>query len=139
MEWWDKDSQSPTLPPAPRAKLPFDFVLFVNSAAPAIYAKEMRDFLEADRAALEMAKDPDANVPVIVSLTSTADWATGILHPIGNCLAPFLPSTCNAFTPPEFLERNNLTIRFQRTGAYRNGNFIKPHRDITVFSLTIGL
>ena len=68
MEWWDKERESPArraVPPRPKAKLPFDFVLLVNSAAPAIYAKELRDFLEADRAALETAGDPDADVPVI--------------------------------------------------------------------------
>jgi hypothetical protein len=105
MEWWDKDSQSATSLPAPKAKLPFDFVLFVNSAAPAIYAKEMRDFLEADRTALETAKDPDADVPVIVSLTSTADWATGLLHPLGNWLAPFLPSLQRRYTTGIFGEK----------------------------------
>lgn len=66
MEWWDKERQSPArraAPPKPKAKLPFDFLLLVNSAAPAIYAKELRDFLEADRVALETAGDPDADVP----------------------------------------------------------------------------
>jgi hypothetical protein len=76
MEWWDKERQSPArraVPPKPKAKLPFNFVLLVNSAAPAIYAKELRDFLEADRVALQTAGDPDADVPVVVSVTSRAD------------------------------------------------------------------
>ena len=105
MEWWDKDKQSAAQPSARRAKLPFDFVLFVNSAAPAIYAKEMRDFLEASRAALETAHDPDADVPVIVSLTSTADWATGLFHPLGNCLARFSPSLQRLYTTGIFGEK----------------------------------
>ena len=54
----------------------------VNSAAPSIYAKEMRDFLEAHRRALGIDHDPTQDAPVIVSVTSTADWATGIIHPI---------------------------------------------------------
>src|ERR1700722_2044407 len=83
MEWWDgiKD-QSATQKPA----LPFDFILFLNSAAPSIYAKEMRDFLEANRAALGHATGADA--PVIVSLTSTADSATGGIYPLAHFLAP---------------------------------------------------
>ena len=82
MEWWDgiKD-QSATQKPA----LPFDFILFLNSAAPSIYAKEMRDFLEANRAALGHATGADA--PVIVSLTSTADSATGGIYPLAHFLA----------------------------------------------------
>jgi len=46
LEWWDKERESPArraVPPKPKAKLPFDFVLLVNSATPAIYAKELRD------------------------------------------------------------------------------------------------
>ena len=108
MEWWDKDRQNPSLraaPPKPKAKLPFDFVMLVNSAAPAIYAKELRDFLEADRVALEKANDPDADVPVIVSVTSRADWATGLLHPLGNFLAPLLPSLRRRYTTAIFGEK----------------------------------
>ena len=108
MEWWDKEREKPVLrgaPPKPKAKLPFDFVLLVNSAAPAIYAKELRDFLEADRVALETANDPDADVPVIVSVTSQADWATGQLHPLGNFLAPLLPSLQRLYTTGIFGEK----------------------------------
>ncbi len=92
-------------PAKPKAKLPFDFVLLVNSAAPAIYAKELRDFLEADRAALETANDPDADVPVIVSVTSRADWATGLLHPLSNFLAPLSPSLQRLYTTGIFGEK----------------------------------
>lgn len=108
MEWWDKEREIPArraVPPKPKAKLPFDFVLLVNSAAPAIYAKELRDFLEADRAALETAGDPDADVPVIVSVTSGADWATGLLHPLGNFLAPLSPSLQRLYTSGIFGEK----------------------------------
>ena len=70
--------------------LPFDMVLFANSAAPSIYAKEMRDFLAAHRRALR--DDPGRDVPVIISVTSTADGATRGLHRIGNFLAPLSPS-----------------------------------------------
>jgi hypothetical protein len=97
MEWWDGDERT-----GPKTILPFDFVLFVNSAAPAIYAKELRDFLEADRAALERANHRLADVPVIVSLTSTADWATGLLHRLGNFLAPFSPSLQRRYTTAIF-------------------------------------
>lgn len=89
MEWWETGNQ---------LKVPFDLVLFVNSAAPSIYAKEMRDFLKAHRSALARRHDPDQEVPVIVSLTSTADWATGVVHPLGNVLAPLDPSLKRQYT-----------------------------------------
>ncbi|HZQ47793.1 MAG TPA: hypothetical protein VFC07_12315, partial [Verrucomicrobiae bacterium] len=69
MEWWDGANKAKALQ---EPGLPFDLVLFVNSAAPSIYAKEMRDFLEAHRKARN--NHPGRNAPVIVSLTSTADW-----------------------------------------------------------------
>jgi hypothetical protein len=95
MEWWGSDEHvKETQTPG----LPFDLVLFVNSAAPAIYAKEMRDFLKAHRSALGIGHNPAQDVPVIVSLTSTADRATGSLHPIGNLFAPFSPSLQRRYT-----------------------------------------
>ena len=95
MEWWNNKEKVKALH---KASIPFDLILFVNSAAPSIYAKEMRDFLEAYRNALRLNHNPDQDVPVIVSLTSTADWATGVVHPIGNCLAPFAPSLQRRYT-----------------------------------------
>jgi hypothetical protein len=95
MEWWEKDEQTKA---AQKPGLPFDMVLFVNSAAPAIYAKEMRDFLKAHRSALGIGHNPAQDVPVIISLTSTADWATGIIHPIGNALASLAPSLQRRYT-----------------------------------------
>jgi hypothetical protein len=100
MEWWDLGKQK--VQEIQKPSLPFDLVLFVNSAAPSIYAKEMRDFLEAHRRALGLNHDPAQDVPVIVSLTSTADWATGLVHPIGNCLAPFDPSLKRRYTSAIF-------------------------------------
>lgn len=86
MEWWDGvKKQAIENKPA----LPFDFILFLNSAAPSIYAKEMRDFLEANRNALHQ---PGRNAPIIISLTSTADSATGKIYPLANFLAPLRPS-----------------------------------------------
>ena len=88
LEWWDGLAEKAKIHPG----LPFDMVLFVNSAAPAIYAKQMRDFLKAHRSALARVKDSKNDVPVIISLTSTGDKATGVVHPIGNVLSPLLPS-----------------------------------------------
>jgi hypothetical protein len=97
MEWWE-NTEKAKVKALKKPGLPFDLVLFVNSAAPSIYAKEMRDFLKAHRSALRMTYNPAQDVPVIVSITSTADWATGIVHPIGNCLAPFAPSLSRRYT-----------------------------------------
>jgi hypothetical protein len=106
MEWWDtrKKGAEPEKP-----ALPFDLVLFVNSAAPAIYAKEMRDFLKAHRSARR--DSPAQDVPVIVSVTSTADRATGVVHPIGNWFAPFAPSLQRHYTNGIFGDK-------QADGAY---------------------
>ena len=64
---------------APLNPLPLDFVFFVNSAAPSIYAKAMRDFLAAHQSALEQAHSASAFAPIFVSLTSSADsaWLAG--------------------------------------------------------------
>jgi hypothetical protein len=108
MEWWDREKKAPTVktPQERRTEqmelekpgLPFDLVLFLNSAAPSIYAKEMRDFLKAHRSALGRAQSAEQDVPVIVSLTSTADWATGVVHPLGNMCARFAPSLRRRYT-----------------------------------------
>ena len=58
------------------ARWPIDLIVFLNSAAPSLYAKQLKEFLQDDHRASAR--------PRIVSLTSTGDWATGLLHPIGN-------------------------------------------------------
>ncbi len=93
MMWQDKSVQGMQAP-----AMPFDLVLLVNSAAPSIYAKEMRDFLMAYRRGLERSGNPTSDAPVIISVTSTADWATGKVHPIGNLLAPLDPSLQRKYT-----------------------------------------
>ncbi len=93
MEWWNGGAKAAA---QKKPALPFDFILFLNSAAPSIYAKEMRDFLEANRAAQN--RDPGRNAPVIVSLTSTADSATGAIYPLANTFAPLRPSLKRRYT-----------------------------------------
>jgi hypothetical protein len=93
MEWWNGIQRGH----APRKPaLPFDFILLLNSAAPSLYAKEMRDFLEASRNAQRHVAGNDA--PVIVSLTSTADSATGCLYGIPHLLSPLQPSLKRRYT-----------------------------------------
>ena len=95
-EWpWFTDQ---TWAPYRSNPLPFDVVLSVNSAAPAIYAKEMRDFLAAHRGALTSARVPHADAPVFISVTSDADWATGVVHPLGNLFARWYPSLQRNYT-----------------------------------------
>lgn len=65
---------------------PADFVVLLNSAAESIYAKEMIDLLR--RRQPSASKDSNSNEisarhPLIVSITSTGDSATGSLFPIG--------------------------------------------------------
>jgi hypothetical protein len=69
---------------------PADFVVLLNSAAESIYAKEMIDFFRRRRPASVNghAKDEiSSEHPLMVSITSKADSATGMLFPIGTGLS----------------------------------------------------
>ena len=66
---------------------PADFMILLNSAGESIYAKEMIDMLRRRRAAGRGADEISAQHPLIVSITSQADWATGMLFPIGTRLS----------------------------------------------------
>jgi hypothetical protein len=55
---------------------PFDLIVFLNSAAPSLYAKQLQDFFLNDT--------KTTRKPRIVSITSTGDWATGTMHHLGN-------------------------------------------------------
>ncbi|HEY6070491.1 MAG TPA: hypothetical protein VIU85_03875 [Chthoniobacterales bacterium] len=65
-------SQEPFRPPA-------DLILLVNSAAESIYAKEMTDMF----AKIGYRDRDDQNRPLLVSITSKGDTATGGWFPIG--------------------------------------------------------
>ena len=60
----------------PGDRWPFDLIVFLNSAAPSLYAKQLQDFFINDT--------KTTSKPRIVSITSTGDWATGIAHHVGN-------------------------------------------------------
>jgi hypothetical protein len=86
--------------------LPFDTILIVNSAAPSIYAKQFQSYLAAHRQAMVDAKVPHADTPFVFSLTSIADWATGVTHPLANWLTCLLPSLRRLYSGADFvLER----------------------------------
>lgn len=71
------------------ARLPYDLVLLVNSAAPSIYALQTRGFLAAHAKALERTGHPEADAPIVISVTSTGDAATKVAHRVGNLFSPF--------------------------------------------------
>ena len=83
--------------------LPFDTVLLVNSAAPSIYAKQFQGYLAAHRQAMVSAHVRHAATPIVFSLTSSADWATRIAHPLANVLAPLVPSLWRYYRGNEFI------------------------------------
>ena len=86
--------------------LPFDTVLLVNSAAPSIYAKQFQSYLAAHRQAMASAHVPHANTPFMFSLTSSADWATGVVHPVANVLSFLVPTLWRNYRGDDFvLER----------------------------------
>jgi hypothetical protein len=63
---------------------PADFVVLLNSAAESIYAKEMVDMFRRRKPASLAGPDAiSSKHPLIVSITSEADWATGYLFPVG--------------------------------------------------------
>jgi hypothetical protein len=69
---------------------PADFVVLLNSAAESIYAKEMIDMFRRRHIALAKSArgdEIDAEHPLLVSITSKADSATGMLFPIGTGLS----------------------------------------------------
>jgi hypothetical protein len=82
--------------------LPFDTVLIVNSAAPSIYAKQFQSYLAAHRQAMMRAHVRHADTPIVFSLTSSADWATGILHPAANLLCFLLPTLWRKYRGDDF-------------------------------------
>ncbi|MFN0080536.1 MAG: hypothetical protein ACKVY0_29055 [Prosthecobacter sp.] len=86
--WFDKAAVSKVNP------TPFDLMLFVNSAAPSTHSKQLGDVLWGHRQALKkMNPVPShADAPLIMSVTSEADSATGKIHPLGNLLAGLSPS-----------------------------------------------
>ena len=98
------DNSSQDRPLMPRG-LPFDCLIFVNSAAPSIYAKELSDLLWANQKSLEgYYKDrgitpvPESDVPLVVSITSENDWATHYLFPVQAMFTPFMPSLQRDYT-----------------------------------------
>lgn len=68
---------------------PADFVVLLNSAGESIYAKEMIDMLRRRHTSRRggSANEISAEHPLIVSITSKADWATGVLFPVGTQLS----------------------------------------------------
>jgi hypothetical protein len=62
--------------PGAKQYWPFDLVVFLNAAAPSLYAKQVVEFLDR--------LYPHATRPMFVSITSTADSATGFWFPVAN-------------------------------------------------------
>jgi hypothetical protein len=73
------------------ARWPFDLIVFLNSAAPSLYAKQLGEFLQLDH--------KTSARPRIVSITSTGDWATGFFHPLGNWSKRFAPDLQREYHP----------------------------------------
>jgi len=98
-EAWAWGAERPTTPANP---LPFDTILIVNSAAPSIYAKQFQSYLAAHRQAMLDAGAPHANAPFVFSVTSVADLATGVTHPIANSLCFLVPSLRRLYSGADF-------------------------------------
>lgn len=103
--------------------LPLDFVFFVNSAAPSLYAKQMRDFLTGHQLALENDKVPSAFAPIFISLTSSADSATRYAHPAANLFCGFYKSLRRIYTQLIKVKTEPCSVRqswfFRRTPGHQ--------------------
>ena len=112
-EWpWDDEG---LIAQARANPLPFDLVMLVNSAAPSIYAKQFYGYMVAHRSALVRNKIVGSDAPLVISLTSSADWATGKAHKWGNILAPLTPSLWRQYDGRDFILKlpataTNVTI-----------------------------
>lgn len=83
----ERATPDPTKPqPNP---LPFDSILLINSAAPSLHSKELSDFLWAHQDANGYGS---GTAPLVISVTSEADWATGKVHPVANLDTKVRPS-----------------------------------------------
>ncbi|MFQ6022315.1 MAG: hypothetical protein ACE5NW_06300 [Acidiferrobacterales bacterium] len=73
---------------AGRFDLPVDLVVLINPASPAINAKQLVDVLARRRARVYRvdAAGKRYERPLLVSVTSRADWATRFAYPIGSSL-----------------------------------------------------
>jgi hypothetical protein len=103
--------------------LPFDLVLFVNSAAPSIYAKQFHDYMVAHRGALVRKGIVGAEAPLVISLTSSADSATGKIHRWGNFLAPLYPSLWRNYDGKDFIlavPSNSPSIKVPQAYYYQH-------------------
>jgi hypothetical protein len=83
--------------------LPLDLILLVNSAAPSIYAKQYYEYMAAHREALARNRVPGVDAPIVISVTSTADWATGVAHPLANFFAPLYPTLWRWYNGNDFI------------------------------------
>jgi hypothetical protein len=117
--WGNPKSVTHTINP-----LPFDTVLIVNSAAPSIYAKQFQSYLAAHRQAMLDAKVAHADVPIVFSVTSVADWATGVTHPIANSLCFLVPTLRRRYSGSDFtLVRdtgNSARVQIPQSYYYRH-------------------
>jgi hypothetical protein len=77
--------------------LPFDTVLFVNSAAPSIYAKQFQSYFAAHRQAVH------TRTPIVFSLTSRSDSATGKAHHYANILCGLVPTLRRNYRGNDFI------------------------------------
>jgi hypothetical protein len=120
--WFSRANRGESRAPVHLKPLPLDFVFFVNSAAPSIYAKAMRDFLAAHHAALARAGSTSEFAPIFVSLTSSADSATRYAHPAANLLSRFYPSLRRKYTQLVKLQRPcdvNQSWFYRRTPGHQ--------------------
>ncbi len=70
-------------------ELPIDLVVFLNEAAPALLARQLVEVFAQQRIKVYRVDNAGnwSERPLLISITSTADWATRFAYPIGNAFA----------------------------------------------------
>jgi hypothetical protein len=103
-----------------QVQFPADLILLVNPASQALEAKQMVDIFE--RYHLKFLRSDDAGttyeVPLVVSMTSTADLATRVLFPIGmrfkgvgNRFRPYGSESCSRGRQANYFRRTAGHLR----------------------------
>lgn len=112
--------------------LSFDSVILVNSAAPSIYARQFQSFLAAHRQAMSRLGVPNASCPLVFSLTSSADWATGVTHPLANCLSRFLPTLKHVYLGSDYVLQQKSGGDNERIGQWYYYRHTPGHNPLLV-------
>lgn len=101
--------------------LPFDLMLFINSAAHSTEAKQQIDFLDSI-----MSKE--VKKPLVISLQSSNDIGTGLAHKIGNVGTWFVRQSWRKYAGYNKNPRDKVFQGYFRARTPGNNGYLITHR-----------